>query len=257
MLVIPLRGDELDDGVLGLLQAIARFLDHQLVDLLDVGGRRVAFLAARLFARPDHTGQGRFDIQQRAGDIHQRTVARLALAARQRAHRLDLVEDDLARLAEAEHRQGVGDLLERRQQPLQFVESLALAAHEQVQAVLDPHQFLAEGADHRTHGVAIRPGQPRPFLVDHGGAGHGVFEPVLLLQRANPRRLLGSLGDVEQQVLDQFLRRRLVHAFGALLDQAFQFMVDLPQQGAHGGAVGNAAIGQTLDDCQGDRPQRP
>ncbi|MNZ97513.1 hypothetical protein D3C78_1167550 [compost metagenome] len=44
VLVIPLRGDELDDRVLGLFQPGARLLDHQLVNLPHVGGRQQAFL---------------------------------------------------------------------------------------------------------------------------------------------------------------------------------------------------------------------
>ena len=40
------------------------------------------------------------------------------------------------------------------------LEQLAtVAAHEEIQAVLDPHQLLAEGGDYRAHRVAVRAGQ--------------------------------------------------------------------------------------------------
>ena len=46
--VVPLRGNKFDDRVFGLLQAIARFLDHQLVNLRHVGGWQMAFFAAAI-----------------------------------------------------------------------------------------------------------------------------------------------------------------------------------------------------------------
>ena len=161
VLVVPLRGDELDDRVLGLLQTVARFLDHQLVDLRHIGGGQAAFLAVALVAGTGHAGQGGLDVEQRAGDVHQDRVARLAAALGQGVDDVQLVEDDLARLAEAEYRQGIGDLLERRQEGVQFRGVATVAAHEQVEAVLDPHQFLAQRTDHRTHRVAVGSGGGR------------------------------------------------------------------------------------------------
>ncbi|PNG62056.1 hypothetical protein TI06_23965, partial [Vibrio vulnificus] len=69
VLVVPLRGDELDDRVLGLLQTVARFLDHQLVDLRHIGGGQAAFLAVALVAGTGHAGQGGLDVEQLAGDV--------------------------------------------------------------------------------------------------------------------------------------------------------------------------------------------
>lgn len=165
--VIPLRGDELDDRVLGLLQAIARFLDHQLMDLRHVGGGQVALFVLAVVTRADHTGQGRLDIQQRTGDVHQHGIVRLALAEGQAVNHVNLVENDLARLAETKHCEGIGDLLERRQQGIQFADLAAITAHEQIEAVLDPHQFLAQRGDHRTHGIAVRARQTGTLFVHH------------------------------------------------------------------------------------------
>ena len=158
MLVIPLRGDELDDRVLGLLQAIARFLDHQLMDLRHVGGGQVALFVLAVVTRADHTGQGRLDIQQGAGDVHQHRIVGFTLPQGQAVNHVDLVENHLARLAETEHRQGIGNLLERCQQGVQFADLTAITAHEQIEAVLDPYQLFTQRGDHRTHGIAVRAG---------------------------------------------------------------------------------------------------
>ena len=255
VLVVPLGGDELDDRVLGLFEAIARFLDHQLVDLRHVGGGQVALFAGAVIGRADHAGEGRLDVKQGAGDVHEDGVVGLALAEGQAVDDVDLVEDDPARLAKAEHGQGVGDLLEGREQGIQFGDAAAVAAHEDVEAVLDADQFLAKGGDHRAHGVAVGAGQAGTFLVHHVGVGQGLVETVLFLEGTDARRLGRGLGDVEQQVLDQFVRGRLVDAIGALVDQALELLVDLTQQGADGGAVDHAAIGQAFDHAGGDGPQ--
>ena len=78
--MVPLRGDKFDDRVFGLLQSVARFLDHQLVNLRHVGGGQMAFFMATVLRGADHSSQGRFDVQQRAGNIHQHCIAWLTLA---------------------------------------------------------------------------------------------------------------------------------------------------------------------------------
>ncbi|MNF60986.1 hypothetical protein D3C84_426140 [compost metagenome] len=185
--MVPLRGDELDDGVLGLFQAIARLLDHQLVDVRHVGGGQMAFFRRALFRRADHAGKGRFHVEQGTGHVHQHGVTGVALAEGQSVDHIDLVDYDLARLAEAQHRQGVGDLLERRQQGIEFGDATAVAAHEEVEAVLDPYQLLAEGGDHRAHGVAVGAGEAGAFLIHHRGIRQRFIEPVLLLEGTDAR----------------------------------------------------------------------
>ena len=253
--VVPLRGNELDDRVLGLLQAIARFLDDELVNLPDIGGRQVALLVLAVIARADHAGQRRFDVEQRSSHVHQHRVVRFALAEGQRMDHVDLVENDLARLAETKHREGIGDLLQRGQQGIQLARTAAVATHEQIEAVLDPHQLLAQCRHHRAHGIAVGASQAGTLFVHHLGIGQGIVEAVLRLQATDARRLRRRLGHIEQQVLGQFVGSGLVDAVSTFFDQALELLVDLAQQGAHRGAVDHAAIGQPFDQAGGDLPQ--
>ncbi len=168
MLVVPLGRDELDDRVLGLLQAIARFTNHQLVDLSDIGGRQVAGFVAFLNRTSDHAGQGSFDVQQRPGDIHQHSVIRRLPTLRNGLYEDYLVEHDLAWLCKAKNSQSVGDLLERHFKAGEIADDLAITAHEQVKAILHPHQLFTKRSHHRAHRTPVRACQLGTLLIDHG-----------------------------------------------------------------------------------------
>ena len=256
VLMIPLRGNEFDDGVFGLLQAGTRLLDHQLVNLRHIGGGQMAFFTAAFVGRTGHARQGRFDVKQRTGDIHQQCIAGLTLAGGQAVHHINLIENDFTRLTEAQHSEGIADLLERRHKAFPLGHLAAVAAHEQVQAVLDPHQLFTECRHHRTHGITIRTGQAGTFLIDHIGIRQRIVQTILFFQHTNARRLGVGLGDIEQQVLGQIIGRRLVDAIGTLLDQTLELFIDLAQQGTHRGAMTHAAIGQAFDHAGSDLPQR-
>ncbi len=181
MLVVPLRGNEFDDCVLGLLQPVTRFANDQLVNLGNIGGRQVACFAALLRGTADHAGQRSLDIEQRTGDIHQDGVVGRLLPLRYGLDEDDLIENDLARLSEAEHCQGIGDLLERDLKAGQLGNDLAIAAHEQVQAVLYPHQLFTKGSDHRAHRATVGTSQLSTLLIDHGAVRQRFVEAVKLL----------------------------------------------------------------------------
>ncbi len=168
MLVVPLRGNEFDDGVLRLFQRRARFLDHQLMNARYVGRWQMAVFAP-LLARAHHAGKRGLDIEQCASDVHQDCIVRLAVAIDQRLYQYDLVKNDPTRLGEAQYRQRVGNLLERCRESEQLGQYLALAANEKIETVLDPDQLLAERGNHRAHGAPVRAGQLRAFLVDNRG----------------------------------------------------------------------------------------
>ncbi|RMP74151.1 hypothetical protein ALQ16_203974 [Pseudomonas syringae pv. actinidiae] len=255
-LAVPFAIDVIEDHVLGLLQDITRFANHQLVNLCQVGGRQAAFFAARLFVAASHPREGRFDVQQRARDIHQRPVAGLTLPLRQTQHNRKLVDDHLARLAKAQHRQGIGDLSQRRQQGVELADMLAVATHEHIEPFLDPHQPFAQRHDHRAHGIAVRPGHARPLFIDHVVAGQGIGQCVLILEIKHLRRQAVGLGDVKQKAFQQFFRRRLIDARHALLGQPLEFLVGVFQQAAQRRAVGEVAVEHGLDQCRGDSPQR-
>ena len=181
MLVVPLRGNEFDDCVLGLLQPVTRFANDQLVNLGNIGGRQVACFAALLRGTADHAGQRSLDIEQRTGDIHQDGVVGRLLPLRYGLDEDDLIENDLARLSEAEHCQGIGDLLERDLEAGQLGNDLAIAAHEQVKAVLNPHQLFTKGSDHRAHRATVGTSQLSTLLIDHGAVWQRFVEAVKLL----------------------------------------------------------------------------
>ncbi|MNJ35110.1 hypothetical protein D3C77_298390 [compost metagenome] len=111
-----------------------------------------------MFQRTDHACQGRFDIQQRAGDIHQHPVIGCTLALGQALQHQHLIDDHPSGLTKAEHSQGVGNLPQGREQGLQVVQTLTVTAHEQVQALLGPHQVLTQRSHHRTQGITIGAG---------------------------------------------------------------------------------------------------
>ncbi|MNK72414.1 hypothetical protein D3C87_918880 [compost metagenome] len=86
VLAIPIGVDVVDDHVLGLLQADACFLDHDLMDLRQVGGRQARIFRAFRLDGADHPGQRRFDVKQRTGNVHEDRVIRFALALGEAEH---------------------------------------------------------------------------------------------------------------------------------------------------------------------------
>jgi len=205
------------DQVFDFFQTDARFLDHQLVDLHQVGGRQAALFALRRLNIADHTGQCRFDIEQGRRNIHQHRIRRFALALSQALHHRQLINNDFARLTKPQHGQGVGDLAQRRHQAAQFRNMRAITAHKQVEALLDPHQLFTQCRHHRTHCVAVGAGQSRPLLINHCRIGHGLIQLVVILQREHFRRRMFGLRDVKQQAGKQLFGRGLVDGCNALL----------------------------------------
>ncbi|CRN00224.1 hypothetical protein [Pseudomonas sp. 34 E 7] len=255
-LAVPVGLDAVDHQFLGLAQALTGFADHQLVDLGQVGGRQAAVFTALRFDGADHSGQRGLDVEQRPGDVHQYGVTGFALPLDQTQYHGKLVDDDFARLAETEHRQGVGDLPQRCQQRVQVLGMLAVAAHEQIEALLDPYQLFAQCAEYRAHGVAVRPGQARALGIDHGTVGQGLIQTVAFLETLHARRRPSDFGDVEQQALEQFIRRRLVDPADALRQQALELLAAGLEQAAQCRAVGDHTRQHAFDQRRGDLPQR-
>ncbi|MNG95087.1 hypothetical protein D3C81_720390 [compost metagenome] len=101
------------DLVFDLLQHPVCFFEYQMADFSQVGaGQRT--LVGALLQGADHSCQGRFDVQQRSGNIHQHRIVRHPLTLSQTLQHQHLVDDHPTRLAEAEHGQRVSDLPQRR-----------------------------------------------------------------------------------------------------------------------------------------------
>ncbi len=255
MLMVPLGGDEFYDRVLGLFESGARFANDQLMNLCDIGGRQMAFFAPAIVHPANHTGECRLDVKQRAGHIHQYSVVGRLHALHQCLNHAYLIENDLARLAETQHRQGIGNLFQRDLQRLQIGQRLAVAAHEQIETVLDANQLLAQRGHHRAHRATVGTCQLGALLVDDGTVGQRFIQAVARLQRLNALGLPRRLGHIEQQILDQLVGSGLVDAVRALLDESLEFPVDLAQQRTDGSPVGHATAGKPFDDAGCNLPE--
>ena len=257
MLVVPLRTDEFDDGVLGLLKAIARFLDHQLMNLIDVRGRHQAGFADFSTCRDHHRRQAGFHKQQATGQLHQDIVRRQITAGQQVAHDLQLVSHHLALTAQAQHAQRVGNLAQQGMQWQQGLQVAATATHKYIQAFLDPRQILVDLLQCRPHAFAVGAGQTGTLLVDRLAVRHGFAKVETLVDLADARTVRAALGDIEQQILQQVIGGRLVERDAAIVNQALELPINVTQQGTDAVAQRNAAIEQTIHQRGGNRPQRP
>ena len=216
MLTIKTARQRVADQVFGFIEDDARFFDHPLVNLHQVGGRQAAFFTLRRLDSTHHARQRGFDVQQRRCHIHQHGIRGFALTLGQALDHGQLVDDDLAWLAETQHGQGVGDLAQGRHQTVEFGHMRAVTAHKQVKTLFDPHQLIAQGGHHRAHGVPVGTGEARTLFVDHCRVGHGFVQLVMVFQTEHFRRRALGLGDVKQQAGEQHIRGRLVKRFNPL-----------------------------------------
>ena len=120
MLAITVSCQVVAHQLFGFFKPDARFLDDQLMNLHQVGGRQAAFFVRRRLDVADHAGQRGFHIKQRRGHVHQHRVGRLTLALGDALHHHQLIDDDLTRLTKPQYRQGIGDLAQRCHQAAQL-----------------------------------------------------------------------------------------------------------------------------------------
>ncbi|VVN14064.1 hypothetical protein PS623_03945 [Pseudomonas fluorescens] len=147
----PARFEAVANQVLGLLQHRHRFAEDHVADVRHVRAGHAALAA--FFQRADHTIEGCLDVQQRPGNVHQQRIVDALLILCQSLQRQHLIDDDPPRLLEIQHCQGVCDLTQGRDQGVQLLARL-LASDKLIEAVLDPHQVIAQRRHHRTQGVA-------------------------------------------------------------------------------------------------------
>ena len=101
------------DQILGLLQHVQRFIQHQLAYLGQVRARQAAL--AVFLQRADHAVQGGLHVQQSPRHIHQHRVVHRPLALSQCLQCQHLVDDNAPRLLKAQYRQGVSHVAQRCQ----------------------------------------------------------------------------------------------------------------------------------------------
>lgn len=226
VLVVPLRGDELDDRVLGLLQTVARFLDHQLVDLRHIGGGQAAFLAVALVAGTGHAGQGGLDVEHAPA-----TSIRIASLGSRRPWARAWMTSNWSRMT----LRGWPKPSTARVSAICLSGARRASSSEGWPRSLRTNRsrlsLIRTSSSHK----ARPPNASRRGRVRRGGRARRPPSRG----RAAPRRggtvpsergsaaTAKALGHVEQQVLHQLVRRGLVQAVGALLDQALEFAVEL------------------------------
>ncbi len=235
MLAIPLGRNVFDDGVFGVLQAIARFPQHR---FFGAGQGDIAFISVFrvLAAGLGQAFQCVFDGNDLAGNSEQLFIVQLAVGVNHQLQCRALFKDAFAQIAQAQYGQGIGNplnnwqcLVERR---------LGIATGEaNVQAVFDQVQLFFQGANHRAHGVGVRYGKHILAFI----AGFLTFQQrffqmvgfVDALQMGIGWKAGGVFtraGDVIKQVFDQFVIGKAVQCFNAMNSEHFDFFIQLAQQ---------------------------
>ncbi|KAF1065850.1 MAG: hypothetical protein GAK45_02091 [Pseudomonas citronellolis] len=192
------------DQVLGLLQHRERLLEHPLTDLGHVRAGHAAFQALGKAAH--HAVERRLHVQQGTGHIHQHRIVHGTFALGQGLQGEHLVDDDPARLLEAQHCEGIGNMAQRRDQPIECVALLVIPPYEGVEPLLDPHQVVAQGSDHRAQGIAALAGLQLVAPVAQRQVEVGqIVGPRQALRRLSHQAVLGQrLGAAAQaQLVEQ------------------------------------------------------
>ncbi len=264
LVVVPRRFDEADDRVLHL-GGVGRGFAHQRgKDMTRFAarkrrraevarGRGLVALRAEAF---DMVVQRGFDVEQRAGDVQQRLLVRLARARGDFTEDAALFAHHAARYAQGEHAQGVAHAVEhfRLQSELR---GIAIGpAQEQVERFLHAKQVVL---DRRRHGV-----EQRTVVARHRTTGmlefrrlrQQAFQAVGLAQFFDAFAARLGLGDVIQELARQFVGIAVVQRFLATVDQFADGTVDAADQLANVLFVGaqHAAL-EAFEHAGGDPPQ--
>ena len=238
--MIPLPDDEGVDRFAAFFQRIARFLYHLAMhqhhilgcgQALHVAALPVTGRLTALALHAENAVQAGLHVQQAPRHIHQRGIVDHRLTGGELAYQLGLFLQYPPWLAQTQHGQGVGNLLHGGNERRQILGAGTIAAHEQIQLILDQQQFLAERFNHRLHGTAVRTDQARAGgLIGDVVIGKQCLELIALLERVKTRTAARALGHIEQQVAQQFRCRRGVQCRAALIEQMTDFPVSLTQQ---------------------------
>ena len=195
--VVPAGFDEGDEG-LARVGEVGDGLAHQRIEhLARFAGDHV--LGAGLGAEPrDLVVERGVDEQQRAGDVEQRAFLGRAFAGHDRAQRVFLLGDEVARVAEAEHAERVGNPVQRFDLRLQAGDVAAAGAQVQVERVLDPQQVLLQRGGDGVEQGAIAAADAAARVFEFLGAGRDRAQVEGLAQFLQRGMLAGLRRVVEQ-----------------------------------------------------------
>ena len=200
------------------------------------------------------------DVEQRASDVQQRVLVGGNGAVENRVHRVALLLHHLARDAQAQHPQGVGDATERLGMRLQRGKIVRTGAQVQVERVLDVQQVVlhrrGHGVEQRT--VAAADAAARVLELRLGRHGRVEFEhPLEFLQRR--MAAVVAVGDVEQQLAGRLVRR-LAACFGkavVVLQAVARLALDPGKHLAQSGRGRQRAVGDRAGHVRGHPQHAP
>ena len=248
-------------GILDARQIDDAFAQHRFAHQAElgvlVGGRIGLFVAALCGQDQAHQliVEAVLDRQQHAGHLDERLLGR-GFAHREHFRQIgDLLLHPLAQCAQAEHPQGVADLLQQIELRRELIDATAAAAHENVEHVLHLGQILLDGACDRVHQFDAGRGQAFALVLDGIVDGQQLRQPERGAHRADAAALGGGARHVIQQIVEQIDGRVLAIAGLADLVQGLDLPVGLPEQALEGGAARQSVRAQRLDHRARDPPE--
>ena len=265
-LVVPRRFDEGDDVLLGLLQVDCRLAHQRIEDAAHLGLGQVqpAFGRGLVLAGGaealDVVVQRCFDVEQRAGDVEQRTFVHRAMLLDHLLDHAALLGHHAPRHAEAEHAERVADAVEHLDLRRQLAGIGAAAAQEDVERFLDPHQVVLDGGRDGAEQVAVAPGhRPLRMLQLARRRQQGVelvgAADFRTTRTARAGAFLAGMGNVIKEVLGQLARRGRREAGLARFGEAVDLAIDPAEQQLDRDARFEVAVLHRVDHAGRDPPQ--
>ena len=194
-------------------------------------------------------------LEQRRGHGHQSRLVRLLVAANEILEVGTAGLDNLPQVAQAQHAQGVADLLQQLHLRSQLLNAFHAGTHIDVQHVLDAGEVIPDRRGNRLHQLDGGCGEALARLLDLLVAGDQTREIEGRADGADPRTIAGGPGHVVEEVVHQVggrLRRELALTKGV---QAFHLPVGLADEALDGDPGLQAAIGECLKNAAGHPPQ--
>ncbi len=238
------------------------FAQHRLGDLAELDVFRPRGPVRRrsaVRARHDHADEllveAVLDLDQRRGHAQQRALAR----GRPRIHyalqvaRLAL--HFVAQVAEAEHAERIGDLLQQLQLRSQLVDLRAALAHEDVERILHATQVFLDRRGDGLHQLDGRSRQAFARLFDAIVDRQQLGQPERRTHGGDARSGAARTRDVVEKVVEQLERRRIDVAAFALLIETLHLAIGMTEQALDRGAAFQPAFAQGFEHRADYPPQ--